>query len=194
MVTLEEEKIYREGVVSIRDLIAPAAFNVESSFLQLGNQFCRTIFIMTYPRYISVGWSSPIINLSVTMDVGMFFYPVKSAIILKQLKNKVGALQAQISSDAEKGAPRDPIRETALRDIEKLRDKNHIYRQWLDQSSGNRTLIVEKGYSLREQDVKENLVILMIMIQSAGFAEQLCIQLHQRRQIVLLLISVRAAT
>src|SRR3989339_88149 len=122
IVTLEEEKVYREGVVSIRDLIAPAAFNVESSFLQLGNQFCRTIFIMTYPRYISVGWSSPIINLSVTMDVGMFFYPVKSAIILKQLKNKVGALQAQISSDAEKGAPRDPIRETALRDVEELRD------------------------------------------------------------------------
>lgn len=60
-------------------------------------------------------------------------------------------------------------RETIYRQtIEKLNDKNHIYRQWLDQSSGNRTLIIEKGYSLREQDVKENLVILMIMIQSAG--------------------------
>ncbi|MFH0804780.1 MAG: ATP-binding protein, partial [Patescibacteria group bacterium] len=41
---------------------------------------------------------------------------------LKQLRNKVGALEAQILGDAEKGAPRDPIRETALRDIEKLRD------------------------------------------------------------------------
>ena len=41
---------------------------------------------------------------------------------LKQLKKKVGALQAQLSGDAEKGAPRDPLRETALRDIEQLRD------------------------------------------------------------------------
>jgi len=41
---------------------------------------------------------------------------------LKQLKKKVGALQAQLSGDAEKGAPRDPMRETALRDIEQLRD------------------------------------------------------------------------
>ncbi len=120
--TLEEERIYREGVVSIRDLVAPAAFNVESRYIQLGAIFCRTIFLVSYPRYISIGWSSPVINLSMTMDIGMFFYPVKAAIILKQLKNKVGALEAQINADAEKGAPRDPIRETALRDIEQLRD------------------------------------------------------------------------
>jgi type IV secretory pathway VirB4 component len=120
--SLEEERLYREGVVSIRDLIAPAAFNVESSFVQLGNAYCRTIFIMSYPRYIGVGWSSPIINLSVTMDMSMFFYPVKSSIILKQLRNKVGALEAQLTADSEKGSPRDPVRQTALRDIEQLRD------------------------------------------------------------------------
>ncbi|MDO8509699.1 MAG: ATP-binding protein [bacterium] len=122
MITLEEEKIYREGVVTLRDLVAPAAFNVEASFVQLGTTFCRTIFVVNYPRYISIGWSSPVINLSVNMDIAMFFYPVKSAVILKQLKNKVGALEAQINADTEKGAPRDPIRETALRDVEGLRD------------------------------------------------------------------------
>ncbi|MDD4477352.1 MAG: ATP-binding protein, partial [Patescibacteria group bacterium] len=37
-------------------------------------------------------------------------------------RNKVGALEAQLTADREKGAPRDPIRETALRDIEQLRD------------------------------------------------------------------------
>lgn len=122
-IVLEEEKIYRKGVVSVRDLVAPAAFKVEPSLLQLGDVFARTIFVVTYPRYISVGWSAPILNLNTTLDIGMFFYPVKSAIILKQLKNKVGVLEAQIMADAEKGAPRDPIRETALRDIEKLRDE-----------------------------------------------------------------------
>jgi type IV secretory pathway VirB4 component len=122
LIKLEEERLYREGVVSIRDLIAPAAFKVDSSFLQLGTAYCRTIFIVSYPRYISLGWSSPIINLSVTMDISMFFYPVKSAVILKQLRNKVGTLEAQITADHDKGAPRDPIRETALHDVEKLRD------------------------------------------------------------------------
>lgn len=122
MVTLEEERVYREGTVAIRDLIAPSAFKVDTTFIQLGDVFLRTIFVITYPRYISVGWSTPILNLNITMDIAMFFYPIKAPIILKQLKKKVGALEAQLSSDAEKGAPRDPIRETALRDIEQLRD------------------------------------------------------------------------
>ncbi|PIY93494.1 MAG: conjugal transfer protein TraC [Candidatus Magasanikbacteria bacterium CG_4_10_14_0_8_um_filter_32_14] len=122
IITLEEERVYREGTVTIRDLIAPSAFKVESNFLQLGDTFLRTIFVTSYPRYISVGWNASILNLNLSMDVSMFFYPVNAAVILKQLKNKVGALQSQLSSDAEKGAARDPLRETALRDIESLRD------------------------------------------------------------------------
>ncbi|HTK60233.1 MAG TPA: ATP-binding protein [Candidatus Baltobacteraceae bacterium] len=121
-VKLEEERIYRKGIVSIRDLIAPSGMEVKPDRVRLGDLFARTIFVVTYPRYLSMGWFTPIINFSATMDVGMFFYPVKPEIILKQLKNKVGVLEAQIIGDAEKGAARDPLRETALRDIEKLRD------------------------------------------------------------------------
>lgn len=121
-VKLEEERIYRKGVVTIRDLIAPASMEVKPNSIRLGDLFIRTLFVVTYPRYLTLGWFTPIINFSSTMDVSMFFYPVKPEIILKQLKNKVGILEAQIMSDAEKGAARDPLRETALRDIEKLRD------------------------------------------------------------------------
>ncbi len=119
---IEEEKALLRGALSVRDLISPASFKVSPTHLMLGQKFLRTIFVITYPRYISVGWFAPIINLNECFDVSMFFYPVKSAIILKQLKSRVGNLEAQIMSDSEKGAPRDPIRETALRDIEALRD------------------------------------------------------------------------
>ena len=119
---LEEERIYRQGTVSIKDLVAPSAFEVNPSFLKLGDKFVRTIFVINYPRYISLGWFVPIINLNKALDVAMFFYPVKSEIILKQLRKKVGALEAQVMANVEKGAPRDPILETALRDIERLRD------------------------------------------------------------------------
>lgn len=119
---IEEEKEYRRGALSIKDLIAPASFHVFPNYLKLSDKFVRTIFVITYPRYISVGWFAPVINLNSTFDVSMFFYPVGSTIVLKQLKKKVGALEAQIISDAEKGAARDPLRETALRDIEALRD------------------------------------------------------------------------
>lgn len=119
---LEAERLLREGSVRVRELIAPAAFRVLPDHVELNGLWLRTLFVMTYPRYISVGWFAPIVNLNTTLDIGMFFYVVPSEIILKQLRNKVGALEAQIIADHDKGAPRDPIRETALRDIEKLRD------------------------------------------------------------------------
>lgn len=120
--SLEEERVYRRGTVSVRDLIAPASFEVNPDYLRLGSKYVRTMFIVTYPRYVGVGWGAPVINYNGTIDVGMFFYPIKSEVILKQLRNKVGIVEAQIISDNEKGAPRDPIQETALRDMEQLRD------------------------------------------------------------------------
>jgi type IV secretory pathway VirB4 component len=119
---LEEERIYHKGVVTVKDIISPAAFEVRPRSLLLSGVFVRTIFVITYPRHIGLGWSATLINLNKTFDVGMFFYPLKANIILKQLQKKVGVLEAKVYGDAERGAPRDPLSETALRDIEALRD------------------------------------------------------------------------
>jgi len=121
-IALEEERVYRKGVVTVRDLISPASFETTPTTLRLSGVFVRTIFVITYPRHIGLGWSAPFINLNKTFDISMYFYPIKAEIILKQLQKKVGVLEAGILGDAEKGAPRDPLRETALRDIEALRD------------------------------------------------------------------------
>ncbi len=118
----EATRSYLEGVVSVRDLIAPAGMKVMPSYLELGDKLVRTIFVIAYPRYNAVGWFAPIVSMNVPLDVTMFFYPIPSQVVLKQLKKKVGTLEADIIADAEKGAPRDPIRETALKDIERLRD------------------------------------------------------------------------
>jgi type IV secretory pathway VirB4 component len=120
--TLEEERVYRRGTVSVRDLISPSSFEVTSSFLHLGDMYVRTMFVTTYPRYVGIGWGAPVINYNSTIDIAMYFYPIKPEVILKQLRNKVGVLEAQVVSDHDTGKPRDPVRETALRDVEQLRD------------------------------------------------------------------------
>ncbi|MBI4276572.1 conjugal transfer protein TraC, partial [Candidatus Uhrbacteria bacterium] len=119
---LEAERVYRKGIVTMRDIIAPAAFKVEPDHLRLGTKFLRTLFVTAYPRYIEVGWFAPIINFPATIDISMFFYPLPADIVLKQLKKKVGTLEAQVRGDQEAGKPRDPAAEAALRDVEKLRD------------------------------------------------------------------------
>ncbi|TAK03996.1 DUF87 domain-containing protein [Patescibacteria group bacterium] len=121
-IALEEERIYRKGVVTVRDLISPASFEVTPTYLRVSGLYVRTVFIITYPRHIGLGWSSPIINMNRTFDVAMYFYPIPANVILKQLQKKVGVLEATIIGNADKGAPRDPLAETALRDVEALRD------------------------------------------------------------------------
>ncbi|MDD2646753.1 MAG: ATP-binding protein [Patescibacteria group bacterium] len=119
---LDSEEAYLKGLMSVRDLIAPAALKVNPSFLQLGDKYIRTLFVTAYPRYISVGWFAPVINFNASLDVAMFFYPVNSGVVLKQLQKRVGNIEAELSAERDKGMPRDPIKETALQDIEKLRD------------------------------------------------------------------------
>jgi len=119
---IEDEKAYRKGSISVMDLVAPASFKIDPTHLMLGDTYVSTMFVVGYPRYISVGWFAPIINLNSSFDIAMFFYPVASHIVLKQLKNKVGSLEAQIVENSEKGAARDPLIETALQDVEALRD------------------------------------------------------------------------
>ena len=119
---LSAQKRYRAGIVTVRDLIAPSATDVKPDYIKLNDLFVRTLFVLTYPRYLHVGWFSPIINFSAPLDISMFFYPLPDNIVLKQLRNKVGNITADLVGAAEKGAPRDPMRETALRDIEQLRD------------------------------------------------------------------------
>ncbi len=119
---IEDEKAYRKGSISVMDLVAPASFKIDPTHLMLGDTYVSTMFVVGYPRYISVGWFAPIINLNSSFDIAMFFYPVASHIVLKQLKNKVGSLEAQIVENSEKGAARDPLIEPALQDVEALRD------------------------------------------------------------------------
>jgi len=117
------EKIYQEGRATITDLIAPSALRVNSNFIQVGETFAKTIFVTTYPRYLQTAWFSPIINLDVPMDISMFIHPIETTEILKSLRREVTQVESQIHLEQEAGKVRDPVLETALRDIEELRDR-----------------------------------------------------------------------
>jgi len=120
--TLEEEKIYRKGIISVKDLIAPSSMRVTPHYVEINGKLARTIFVVGYPRYITIGWFAPVINMNNTMDISMFFYPVDITLVLKQLRNRVGAVEAQLNADMEKGAPRNPLLQAAVSDMERLRD------------------------------------------------------------------------
>ena len=117
------EQIYKEGVLELQDVIAPSALKITPRELNLGDKIARTFFVMSYPRILTDSWFAPIINLDRVLDISIFIHPIDSAEILKKFQKKVAEVQSQIMSREEKGLVRDPILDTAYRDLEELRDQ-----------------------------------------------------------------------
>lgn len=123
---MEAEAIYRQGIVSLRDLIAPPSIEIAGDHIRIGTRFARTLYVYGYPRQIFTGWLSPIINLDEVIDMSLFIYPVESQVVLNNLRRKVGQLEASYAINQEKGRVRDPGLEAAISDAEELRDKLQV--------------------------------------------------------------------
>ena len=120
------EQVYRQGVVTLRDVIAPSSIEIESNYIKIGSRYARTLFVFAYPRSLFTGWLSPLINIDEVIDISLNIEPVESQVVLDNLKKKVGQLEANYSINAEKGKVRDPGLEAAIGDAEELRDKLQV--------------------------------------------------------------------
>ncbi len=120
---VEAEKIFQRGVATVRGLIAPSAVRVSPMHLAIGEVYAKTLFVTAYPRYLQTNWFSPIINLDLPMDIAYFIHPIRTNDILKKLRRSVTQVESQIAIEREEGKVRNPMLETALQDIEALRDK-----------------------------------------------------------------------
>ena len=116
------EDIYRAGTLELQDVIAPSALKVEPKAINLGEKIARTFFIISYPRFLTDNWFSPIINLDKVFDISIFIHPVYTSLVLRQFQKKVAEVQSQISVRETKGMVRDPMLDTAYQDLEELRN------------------------------------------------------------------------
>ncbi len=117
------EKIFEREAITALDIIAPSSIEVSQNYLKFGERLAKSFFIFSFPRYLTSGWLSPVINLENPMDVSMFVHPIETGMVLKQLRKKVTEVQAELMEREEKGLVRDPALEIAYRDLETLRDK-----------------------------------------------------------------------
>lgn len=120
--TTPAEKL-AEGMLNIRDIIAPSAIEIDFNHVKVGNTYYRTLFVSGYPRFVGANWLSPIINFDHTLDISMFYYPVKSKVILDDLRRKITELEATVMSTREKGRIMDPVVSAALEDANALQEQ-----------------------------------------------------------------------
>lgn len=121
--TIDTEALYARGLATIKDLIAPPAIKVTANVMQIGDVVSRTLFVIAYPRFLSTNWFSPIVNIDFPMDTALFVHPIDTADILKTLRKQATQVQSQMNIELEDGKIRDPVLESALQNIEELRDR-----------------------------------------------------------------------
>ncbi len=168
------EEIYESAKLELQDIVAPSALKIESKSINLGDKIARTFFIISYPRFLSDNWFSPIINLDKVFDVSIFVHPIDTSLALRQFQKKVAEVQSQINVREGKGMVRDPMLDTAYQDLEGLRDNLIQAQQKMFDVSIYITVYADNELDLYkvENEIKSILESKMIYIKPALFQQE----------------------
>ncbi len=112
-----------KGMVTVGDIIAPGAIEVDFNYLKIGNLYYRTLFVAGYPRFVTANWLEPLISFNHSLEVSMFIYPTESREVLDNLKRKIGEMEATIQSDVKRGRVIEPSVQVALEDALSLQQQ-----------------------------------------------------------------------
>lgn len=168
------EAVYERGTVSVLDIIAPAALEVTPNIVRVGRKFARTFFVYSYPRFLYSNWLSPVVNMPVPLDLTIYIYPTDSGAILKNLRKKITEIEAELIEREQKGLIRDPVIETAYRDIEALRDKLQTGQERMFDVGVYVTLYGESPEELERGEVELRSILegKLVYIRSASFQQK----------------------
>ena len=168
------QEIFQAGVLELKDIIAPSALKVTPREINLGEKILRSFFVISYPRFLSEGWFSPIINMDKVFDVSIFVHPIETSKVLRQFQRKVAEVQSQIHSREEKGLVRDPMLDVAYQDLESLRDQLQQAQEKLFDVGLYITIYGESDSELDkvESEIKSILEAKLIYVKPALFQQE----------------------
>lgn len=101
-------------------IIAPENMEVNFDYIKVDSIYFRTLYVSGYPRFVSPGWLNPIINFDHSLDISFFIYPVQGQEILSELRRKITEMEAEMSTDIQRGKIVNPGTEAKLEDAKVL--------------------------------------------------------------------------
>jgi len=168
------QEIFEAGVLELKDIIAPSALKITPKEINLGEKILRSYFVISYPRFLSESWFSPIINMDKVFDVSIFVHPIETSKVLRQFQKKVAEVQSQIHTREDKGLVRDPMLDVAYQDLENLRDQLQQAQEKLFDVGLYITVYADSDGELDkiESEIKSILEAKMIYMKPALFQQE----------------------
>ena len=109
--------------ISVLDVIAPQSIEEDFDFFKINDVYFRTIFVGGYPRFVAPGWLEPIVNFDSSLDISFYVYPVDGKTVLDDLRRKIAEMEAELSTDIERGRIVDPSTQAKLEDARSLQEQ-----------------------------------------------------------------------
>jgi hypothetical protein len=111
------------GIRTLADLIAPGGCEVRVDNLRLDGSYARVLAITGYPRLVTPGWLSVLVETDLPIEVSLHICPLATPGMVRWLGTQIARLES--SQLAAKRGERivDPEREIALEDAERLRER-----------------------------------------------------------------------
>jgi len=111
------------GLISVKDIIAPSAIEVDFDWIKINNRYYRSFFVLIIRRFAEINWLSSLINFDYSLDISMYIYPSESKEILEDLRRKIAQMEAELSSDLQRGKVVNPATKAKLEDALSLQEE-----------------------------------------------------------------------
>ncbi|HTK03777.1 MAG TPA: DUF87 domain-containing protein [Alphaproteobacteria bacterium] len=109
--------------LGVLDAIAPQTIEEDFDYFKINDVYFRTIFVGGYPRFVAPGWLEPVVNFDSSLDISFYVYPVDGKSVLDDLRRKIAEMEAEISTDIERGKIADPSTQAKLEDARSLQEQ-----------------------------------------------------------------------
>lgn len=107
---------FTSGLVTTKDIIAPSSLEVDFNHIRIDNKYYRTLFMAAYPRFVGINWLSSLINFDSSLNISMFIYPTDGKEVLDDLRRKITEMEAELSTDIQRGRLVNPATQAKLED------------------------------------------------------------------------------
>jgi hypothetical protein len=117
------EKLFALGTRRLADVIAPSGCEVRADHLQLDGQYARVLAVTGYPRLVTPGWLSVLVETDLPLEASLHVQPLASTDMVRTLGVQIARLQSARLAALRGERVADPEREIALEDAERLRER-----------------------------------------------------------------------
>lgn len=108
---------------NLLDTIAPQSVEIDTDYIKINDVYFRTIFVGGYPRFVAPGWLEPVVNIDTSLDISFYIYPVDGKSVLDDLRHKIAEMEAEMTTDIERGKLVDPVTEAKLEDAKSIQEQ-----------------------------------------------------------------------